>query len=44
MTMASTNNPTLNAAKTACLPGPGSQFCAITTLSSSAALRGGDGT
>jgi prepilin-type N-terminal cleavage/methylation domain-containing protein len=44
MTMASINNPTLNAAKTACLPGAGSQFCAITTLSSTAALRGGDGT
>ncbi|HSX01673.1 MAG TPA: prepilin-type N-terminal cleavage/methylation domain-containing protein [Candidatus Saccharimonas sp.] len=44
LTIASRNNlNALNATKTACLPGSGAQFCAVTTLSSGAALRGGDG-
>ncbi len=33
----------LNAAKTACLPGSGAQFCAVTTVSSGATLSGGNG-
>jgi len=44
LTVVSRNNLTaLDATKTHCTPGPGSQFCAVTTLSSGAALRGGDG-
>lgn len=46
MTVASNNNinsldPATN--YTTCRPGPGSQFCAVTTVSSTATLRGGDG-
>jgi len=44
LTLASLNNlGNLNATKDACLPGVGSQFCAVTTLSSTASLRGGEG-
>ncbi len=44
LTLASRNNlDALDATKTRCLPGAGSQFCAVTTLNSGAALRGGDG-
>jgi prepilin-type N-terminal cleavage/methylation domain-containing protein len=44
LTMASRNNlDALDSTRTRCLPGPGSQFCAVTTISSGAALRGGDG-
>lgn len=46
MTVASNNNinaldPATN--YTTCRPGAGSQFCAVTTVSSTATLRGGDG-
>jgi prepilin-type N-terminal cleavage/methylation domain-containing protein len=44
LTLASKNNlDALDSTKTRCLPGAGSQFCAVTTLSSTASLRGGDG-
>jgi len=44
LTMVSRNNlAALDAAGTHCLPGAGAQFCAVTTLSSGATLRGGDG-
>ncbi len=48
LTLASRNNlnaldPASNPPRTRCLPGAGSQFCAVTTLSSGATLRGGDG-
>ena len=48
LTLASRNNlnaldATSNPPMTRCLPGAGSQFCAVTTLSSGATLRGGDG-
>lgn len=44
LTMASRNNlNALDPTRTQCLPGSGSQFCAVTTVSSGAALRGGDG-
>ncbi|MDB5179058.1 MAG: hypothetical protein JWN01_1001 [Patescibacteria group bacterium] len=44
LTLASRNNlNALDLAQTHCLPGAGSQFCAVTTLSSTASLRGGDG-
>jgi len=33
--------PELNSTYTACNPGPGSQFCSVTTLATTAALRGG---
>ncbi|HSX02369.1 MAG TPA: prepilin-type N-terminal cleavage/methylation domain-containing protein [Candidatus Saccharimonadia bacterium] len=44
LTLVSRNNlAALDATQTHCVPGSGSQFCAVTTLSSGAALRGGDG-
>jgi prepilin-type N-terminal cleavage/methylation domain-containing protein len=44
ITMASRNNlDALDTSRTRCLPGPGAQFCAVTTLSTTAQLRGGDG-
>jgi hypothetical protein len=44
LTLVSKNNLTaLDATKTHCQPGAGSQFCAVTTLSSGASLRGGNG-
>lgn len=44
LTVVSRNNlNALDATQTHCTPGSGSQFCAVTTLSSGAALRGGDG-
>jgi prepilin-type N-terminal cleavage/methylation domain-containing protein len=44
LTVASNNNlDALDATQTRCLPGAGSQFCAVTTLSSTAGLRGGNG-
>jgi len=44
ITLASKNNlNALDSTKTRCQPGSGSQFCAVTTLSSGASLRGGEG-
>jgi|GEM_PF-2477667 len=41
MTGQGVNPSDLNSAKTGCKPGPGSQFCSVTTLATSAVLRGG---
>ncbi len=41
MTGQGVNDSELNATKTGCKPGPGSQFCSVTTLVTSAQLRGG---
>lgn len=41
MTGQGVNDSELNATKTGCNPGPGSQFCSVTTLTTSAQLRGG---
>ncbi len=44
LTVVSRNNlNALDPTQTRCLPGSGSQFCAVTTVSSGSALRGGDG-
>jgi Tfp pilus assembly protein PilW len=37
------NLSALDSTQTRCLPGSGAQFCAVTTLTSAAALRGGEG-
>ncbi len=44
LTIVSRNDTSdLDATQTHCQPGAGSQFCAVTTLVSTASLRGGDG-
>jgi prepilin-type N-terminal cleavage/methylation domain-containing protein len=41
MTGQGVNDSSLNSTKTGCSPGPGSQFCSVTTLVTSAVLSGG---
>lgn len=41
MTGQGVNTTDLNSTKTSCLPKPGSQFCSVTTLITTAVLRGG---